>query len=344
MSLATSRGSFILFEGLDRCGKTTQCKLLADYFTHNLKMHNLHHMQFPDRTTDTGKQISAYLNNTLPLTDNAVHDLFAANRREKMEKMKKWLVRGENLVVDRYAFSGAAYTAAKGYDIEECMKADTGHLRPDVVYFIDVPVAVLQTRYGTEKYEKPEFQEKVLVQYNKLFDPAYWIRIDGTKSIEDVQYDIRVDVLSRLSSALPQPLHYIWPRAMNTILVNCTPHAVTVCGHTLPTLSSSSIRLDSALREYATVKFGLQFEPDKVSVAELRCTSPQEPWALKIPDDLHKYWDDEKTYTLIVSAMAAKFIVEKHLRKNVVAIDSSPAGAVRSADGQILGTTALEMY
>lgn len=299
-------------------------------------------MRFPDRETETGKKISAYLNNTLTLTDMEVHNLFAANRREKMDEMHHRLLGGETLIVDRYAFSGVAYTAAKGYDIEECKKADVGHLRPDVVVFIDVPVSVLQTRYGTEKYEKQEFQEKVLLQYNKLFDVSYWIHINGAQQMKDVQRDIKVAVLHQLSC--DQSLHYLWPQNSTPILVNCTPHEVTVCGHKLPTLCTQSIRLEPACRYYVSRRFGLKIELDNVSVAELRCTTPQVSASLIIPDDLRKYWDDPKTYTLVVSAMAAKYIVENHLRINIAAMDTSPTGVVRDAGGQIVGTTALELY
>jgi hypothetical protein len=133
----------------------------------------------------------------------------------------------------------------------------------------------------------------------------------------------------------------------HSTLINCTPHAVTVCSRLLPALSTQGgIRLVSAPRVYALVKFVLQLDAaaNDVDMAELRTTTPQTFTGVTIPDDLRSYWDDAKTYTLLVSAVVAKYVVEQHLRQNVVAMDSSPAGVVRDASGQIVGTTGLEVY
>lgn len=48
------------------------------------------------------------------LNDETVHLLFSANRWEKLKEIKELLASGKTLVIDRYAFSGVAYSAAKG--------------------------------------------------------------------------------------------------------------------------------------------------------------------------------------------------------------------------------------
>lgn len=47
--------------------------------------------------------------------------------------MKQQLESGVTLIVDRYAFSGVAYTGAKGYDLERCKDPDRGLIAPDAV-------------------------------------------------------------------------------------------------------------------------------------------------------------------------------------------------------------------
>ena len=74
------RGAFILFEGIDRCGKTTQSKLLAE--TLRKEGSKIEMMRFPDRTTTVGKMIDAYLKMGIDLHDKAIHLLFSANRWE----------------------------------------------------------------------------------------------------------------------------------------------------------------------------------------------------------------------------------------------------------------------
>ena len=57
--------------------------------------------------------IDKYLRKEIELDDHAAHLLFSANRWELMPQMKRDLEAGTTLVVDRYAFSGVAFTSAK---------------------------------------------------------------------------------------------------------------------------------------------------------------------------------------------------------------------------------------
>lgn len=74
------RGAFIVFEGIDRSGKTTQ----SLYLVEDLNNNNIQtkHMRFPDRTTEIGKMCGAYLQNAKQIEDHCIHLLFSANRWE----------------------------------------------------------------------------------------------------------------------------------------------------------------------------------------------------------------------------------------------------------------------
>ena len=77
------RGTFIVFEGCDRSGKTTVCQKLVGYL--NSKEHgNAKFMRFPDRTTEVGSAIDGYLKGQKELDDHVIHLLFSANRWEKV--------------------------------------------------------------------------------------------------------------------------------------------------------------------------------------------------------------------------------------------------------------------
>ena len=68
-----------------------------------------------------------------------MHLLFSANRWEAVKSLKARLNSGETLVCDRYAFSGVAFTAAKGtLDLEWCKNPDRGLPAPDAVIYLDV--------------------------------------------------------------------------------------------------------------------------------------------------------------------------------------------------------------
>ena len=58
--------------------------------------------------------LNEYLTNKeFKLSDEAVHLLFSANRWEDKEAIKEKLLSGIDVVCDRYAYSGIAYTSAK---------------------------------------------------------------------------------------------------------------------------------------------------------------------------------------------------------------------------------------
>ncbi|CAM6099581.1 unnamed protein product [Calypogeia fissa] len=112
------RGALIVLEGLDRSGKSSQCKALATFL--RSRGESVQEWRFPDRTTEIGRMISSYLVGTSNLDDNAVHLLFSANRWEKRALMEATLQAGTTLLVDRYSYSGVAFTAAKRLDLEWC--------------------------------------------------------------------------------------------------------------------------------------------------------------------------------------------------------------------------------
>lgn len=81
MKSTLSRGAFIVFEGLDRSGKSTQSIELTKFLIS--KGFDAKHLRFPDRETNTGKKLSEYLGNATEIDDIMVHKLFSENRREK---------------------------------------------------------------------------------------------------------------------------------------------------------------------------------------------------------------------------------------------------------------------
>jgi thymidylate kinase len=75
----TKRGAFIVFEGIDRCGKSTQVDLLGK------ALDNAKNIRFPDRTSAIGQMINSYLVSATNMNDQAIHLLFSANRWEAVE-------------------------------------------------------------------------------------------------------------------------------------------------------------------------------------------------------------------------------------------------------------------
>ena len=107
------RGKFIVLEGLDRSGKSSVSKFLCEWLSTQKPTVSL---GFPDRTTPIGKMINDFLINKAEICPEAIHLLFSANRWENMKRIETVLEQGENVVCDRYWYSGVAYSMAKGME------------------------------------------------------------------------------------------------------------------------------------------------------------------------------------------------------------------------------------
>ncbi|XP_010784096.1 thymidylate kinase, partial [Notothenia coriiceps] len=168
-----------------------------------------------ERTTTIGQLISAYLENKSDLEDHTVHLLFSANRWELVPLMKKKLEQGTTLVVDRYAFSGVAFTSAKpGFCLDWCMKPDVGLPKPDLVMFLQLSPAeaALRGQFGEERYETSVFQRAVQQKFEHLMkDPSVnWRAIDASQSVEDVHENIMTYSLNNINAAENLPLGELW--------------------------------------------------------------------------------------------------------------------------------------
>ncbi|PIA28730.1 hypothetical protein AQUCO_06700034v1, partial [Aquilegia coerulea] len=194
-----SRGALIVLEGLDRSGKTSQSSRLLS-FLEGLGF-SVEAWRFPDRNTCVGGMISSYLANKSELDDHTIHLLFSANRWEKRSLMESKLKSGTTLIVDRYSYSGVAFSSAKGLDIEWCKAPEIGLLAPDLVLYLDIPPEKAAERggYGGERYEQLEFQQKVSQQYHILRDPT-WQIVDARLPMEDVEKQLRELVLDSVTA------------------------------------------------------------------------------------------------------------------------------------------------
>ncbi|XP_039343526.1 thymidylate kinase isoform X2 [Mauremys reevesii] len=169
VAMACRRGALVVLEGVDRTGKTTQSRRLVEALRACGHLAEL--LRFPDRTTEIGQLIGSYLENKSNLEDHTVHLLFSANRWEQVPLIKEKLNQGITLVVDRYAFSGVAFTSAKeNFSLDWCKQPDVGLPRPDLILFLQLSTSEAAKRgdFGNERYENRSFQEKVLQNYYHL--------------------------------------------------------------------------------------------------------------------------------------------------------------------------------
>eukprot|EP00834_Sanchytrium_tribonematis_P001259 NODE_29_length_37665_cov_1.081563.p20 type:complete len:192 gc:universal NODE_29_length_37665_cov_1.081563:8955-9530(+) len=173
-------GKLIVVEGIDRSGKSTLVQRLSEHF-------DCIKSGFPNRNTPIGKLINQILTREVVVDDiNAIHLLFTANRWELQTQLSEWL-KNENVILDRYIYSGIAYSVAQGIDLEWCLEKETGLLVPDKVIYLDLDAKVSAERkgFGDELYEKEKFLSLVTEAF-KIQKDKNWMFIDATKSIDEV--------------------------------------------------------------------------------------------------------------------------------------------------------------
>lgn len=177
--MVKNRGAFLVFEGCDRAGKSTQVRLLLEA----LKARNVpvDTRCFPERTTKVGSMIDNYLakkEDDAHVSPEVVHLLFSANRWEWKDKILKTLQSGTTLLVDRYAASGAAYSAATtGRSLDWCKAPDRGLPSPDAVIFLKISRDSQQSRsnWGIERFENDQIQQRVTSNFEKLQENTWHI-------------------------------------------------------------------------------------------------------------------------------------------------------------------------
>jgi dTMP kinase len=151
-----------------------------------------------DRTTPTGQMINSYLTGQAQQDDHSIHLLFSANRWEAVKGILESIKEGVTVIVDRYSFSGAVYSAAKDnplLTLDWAWYPEISLPQPDLVYFLDISSAEAAKRggYGEERYETEKMQTRVKSLFTELFTRMPGINvqiIDAGRSLDDVSNDI----------------------------------------------------------------------------------------------------------------------------------------------------------
>ncbi|KAL8269257.1 hypothetical protein Esti_006813 [Eimeria stiedai] len=196
---APKRGALLVFEGIDRSGKSSQATLLYERLLRDGVKAKL--LRFPDRSTHIGRMINAVLSGNLQLPAQALHLLFAANRWEVQPQITKCLREGCVLLLDRYSFSGVAYSTTAANMLAEkvagggapggpprvapapvpltrefAMMTERGLPAPDRVFFLDVQPEEAKERggFGDELYETLELQRRIYDAYTSFRGLPYW--------------------------------------------------------------------------------------------------------------------------------------------------------------------------
>ena len=184
---------FITFEGIDRSGKTTQAGLLAEALGDEAVL-----VREPGGTPAAERIRELVKEDELsPISETL---LFSAARADLIERViRPALDAGKTVIGDRYVDSTVAYQGgARGLGIdrvEELNRWLTGDLWPEVTFLLDVDPAMASARSGElDRFEREgeSLQRAVAAAYEELAQrhPERYVRLDGTRSVEEVHRDV----------------------------------------------------------------------------------------------------------------------------------------------------------
>ena len=193
---------FIVFEGLDGCGKSTQIKLLENKLK-EAGFNNVKTFREPG-STKISEDIREMLLN-YDITDTQRLFLFLASRNAVVEEQIKPAIENGNIVLcDRYtpstlAYQGYGKNVADILTIHQMNNIACENIQPDWVIFIDIPVEESIKRNNT--YDKMEesvmnVYEKIYNGYKQLSKNNNWIVVDGMKSKDEISEEI-FDIIKR---------------------------------------------------------------------------------------------------------------------------------------------------
>ena len=194
----SGRGILIAFEGLDQSGKETQAGRLRERFA--AAGRTVRALSFPDYTTPIGHEIRAALNGERDFAPDTLQLLYIANRHEYREAMEGWLAAGDVVVCDRYRASSIAYGDAQGLDAAWLRDTQRHLPEPTAIFLLDIAPEEAASRkaHGRDKFERDlPLLSRVRESYRRQAAAEGWEVIDGARSKEEIEEDIRARVSAR---------------------------------------------------------------------------------------------------------------------------------------------------
>ncbi len=184
---------FVVIEGIDGCGKSTQARLLFEW----LKGMDHDVLLTAEPTKNKiGIFIREILSGSEKVDPKTLALLFTADRYEHLEnEIKPALSDGKIIISERYYHSTIAYQSAQGVNREWLIDLNNYALKPTVTIFLDVKAGVAVKRAEmTEIFENKNFLEKVYTEYLRFDDIK---RVDGNQGLEIV-FDRIKGIISEL--------------------------------------------------------------------------------------------------------------------------------------------------
>lgn len=203
------RGFFLVFEGIDGAGTTSQQRWLCERLTALGR-------GFHKTAEPTGNPVGRLIRGVLrgehaPFSPHSLALLFAADRADHLSReIEPALADGKIVVCDRYVLSSLAYQTAAGVPIELVRQLNAPFPIPDLTVYFDLPVEIAAQRrakrgQAQEIFEIDDFQREVAQLYQAQAQawqasgkPIHFV--DAARSFEEVSAQLEALLLPALAS------------------------------------------------------------------------------------------------------------------------------------------------
>jgi dTMP kinase len=187
-------GLFIVLEGIDGTGKSTQARRLGEWFVSQGREVVLSR---EPTNGPWGKKLRESAS-TGRLAPQDELQYFLNDRRQHVEeKIAPALAAGKVVILDRYYFSTMAYQGARGFDPVEIRRMNEEFAPvPDLLLILDLDVDTAHDRIGhrgdsTNEFEKHESLTRCREIFLALKDEPFVRVIDSNAPLDEVSERIR---------------------------------------------------------------------------------------------------------------------------------------------------------
>ena len=215
-----TKGTFIVLEGIDGCGKTTQLQALREWlpFSGLLPPSARLIVTREPGGTALGQALRELLLRHFPATVQPAPTtellLYAADRAQHVaEVIRPALDAGHWVLCDRFTGSTAAYQGyGRGLNlgaIQDLEAIATGYLEPDLTLWLDVSLAESFRRRGDQladriEGEGKEFLARVADGFRELAEQRDWVCVNADQPVADVTTTCRNIIRNALETCRTQ--------------------------------------------------------------------------------------------------------------------------------------------
>ncbi len=185
------KGKLIVIEGLDKSGKTTQSRMLFNFYD-KIYPGNVSLLSFPDYSTRIGREIKSFLEGRVRYNNEVKHMLLSANRWEKKPEIEGLREKDNIVIINRYYHSNLAYGLANGMNFDWLVNLDYGLPKEDIVIVTWILSLLFDKRgfdngFVLDEFEKSrDFLEKAREHYLDLAKRFNWIVINSDSDVNSL--------------------------------------------------------------------------------------------------------------------------------------------------------------